>query len=99
MKKLVVALNGEYKHRYCKIVDHKSFTVAKKLLEPKLPNLGLTAFFQAMPDEFRVPGDPIKAYRNYYVYGKKNIAKWSRRRVPTWFKEHAKEKQNVTQLF
>ncbi len=85
LKKLVLALNTEYKYRYRKKNDHKSFTVAAALSEPKLANLGLTEFSQVMPQEFHVSGDPVTAYRWYYVADKKTIAKWTRRRVPRWF--------------
>jgi len=87
LKKLVIALNEEYKYRYYKNVDHKSFTVVIKLLEPKLPNLGLTEFCQTMPKEFRILGYPIRAYRYYYISVKHGIAKWTRRKVPGWFKD------------
>jgi hypothetical protein len=90
LKKLVTALNEEYKYRYRKRVDHKSFTIVTRLLEPNLPNLGLTEFCQVMPQEFRILGDPVRAYRDYYIYSKKTIAKWTRRRDPRWFKRCAK---------
>jgi hypothetical protein len=82
LKKLVIALNEEYKR-----INHKSFTVAARLVEPKLANLGLTDFYQVMPREFYVVGDPVTVYRRYYICGKKSIAKWTRRRVPRWFRK------------
>jgi hypothetical protein len=85
LKKLVMALNKEYKYRYYKNVDHKSFVVVTKLLEPKLPNSGLTEFYQVMPQEFRIVGDSVAAYRHYYSNHKKRMAKWTRRRTPRWF--------------
>jgi hypothetical protein len=86
LKKLVTALNAEYKYRYKKKIDHKSYKIVLKLCEPKLPNKTLTEFSQVMPEEFRILGDPITAYRNYYRVGKKSIAKWTRRKTPSWFK-------------
>jgi len=85
LKRLVIALNEEYKYRYHKKINHKSFTVATGLLEPRLANIGLTEFYQAMPQEFHVLGDPVTAYRRYYICSKKSIAKWTNRRVPRWF--------------
>lgn len=87
LKRLVIALNEEYKYRYYKSVDHKSFTVVNKLLEPKLPNLGLTEFCQVMPQELRILICPVRAYRDYYIYSKNTIATWTRRRIPRWFKK------------
>lgn len=85
LKKLVIALNREYKYRYRKNVDHKSFIVVTKLLEPKLPNIGLTDFCQVMPQNFHIAGDPVAAYRQYYIHNKKSIAKWTKRKTPEWF--------------
>jgi len=45
-----------------------------------------TEFVQAMPDEFKVPGDPIQAYRNY-LNGYKGYAEWRYCQKPTWWDE------------
>jgi hypothetical protein len=52
---------------------------------PCLPDIGLTEFAQAMPDKYKVKGDAVKAYRNYYNGEKARIAKWKNGNVPTWF--------------
>ena len=39
----------------------------------------------AMPDEYKVNGDSITAYKKYYNGGKRKIAKWTRRDVPDWW--------------
>ena len=46
-----------------------------------------TEFAQAMPDEYRVPGDAVAAYRNYYLGEKIHQSRWTRRPVPAIFKE------------
>lgn len=54
---------------------------------PPLPRLGhITPFAQAMPDEYRVPGDAVAAYRSYYLGEKARFAKWKQGNVPDWFK-------------
>ena len=46
---------------------------------------------QCMPDEYkstelRIHSNTVRAYRRYYVNGKKDIAKWEKSRaVPKWF--------------
>ncbi len=43
-----------------------------------------TEFVQAMPDEFKVPGDPVTAYRNY-INGYKGYAVWNYSEKPDWW--------------
>jgi hypothetical protein len=76
----------EYTRRYGK--THKTHEHLAGLLEnrPTLPKLGAcTPFAQAMPEPYRVPDDPVSAYRNYYKAEKSAIAKWKHGNVPPWF--------------
>lgn len=45
-----------------------------------------TEFVQAMPDEFKIPGDPVTAYRNY-INGYKGYAEWRYSEKPDWWDE------------
>jgi len=45
-----------------------------------------TEFVQAMPDEFKVSGDPVQAYRNY-INGYKGYAEWRYSEKPDWWDE------------
>lgn len=94
LRKLAFALNEEYKFRFKHIENHKAYEIVAKLQEPPLPNIGLTEHPQAMPDIYKIPGNPIQAYRNYYVGMKKPFATWKRRRRPRWYIEMLKENQN-----
>ena len=40
---------------------------------------------QCMPDEYKVPDDAVKAYRNYYIGEKSGFAKWAYTRTPDWW--------------
>lgn len=84
--RLSLALNDEYRHRYCKTSDHKSAGVVKTLSPPSINDIGLTEFAQVMQKGFRVPGDAVKAYRRFYINEKSHFVKWTRRKVPMWFK-------------
>jgi hypothetical protein len=77
----------EYTYRYGKI--HKSEAVLRWCEEnlPNIPDLGLTPFAQAMPDEYKDP-DPVKAYRSYYLGEKKHLFSWKNRPVPYWIGEN-----------
>ena len=85
LRELALALNDEYRYRYTKEADHKSAMVVQGLPLPPIEDVGLTEFAQAMPDEYKVPGDPVRAYREFYHGEKAHFAKWTRREPPTWF--------------
>lgn len=78
-------IHNEFQFRYQKI--HKSGLVidwaGENLLD--IPDIGLTPYAQAMPDQYKVDGDAVTAYRQYYIGEKSHIAKWSKREKPEWF--------------
>jgi hypothetical protein len=70
----MIALGKEYTKRYSK--DHLTIMKCGSVLS-KLPNnilnKGLTPMPQCMPDQYKVPGDSVNAYWNYYEAEKANI--------------------------
>lgn len=76
---MALALNDEYRYRYEKEVDDESAVVARGLPKPPLKDAGLTEFVQVMPDEYKVTGDPVSAYRRFYVEEKSRFALTERR--------------------
>jgi hypothetical protein len=80
---LACDLNAEYKYRYDKIDNHKSYELIKTLPMPFLPDIGLTPFVQAMPDCYK-NSDAVTAYRNYYINEKTELLHWKKRPVPEW---------------
>jgi len=85
LQRLALALNDEYRYRYRKSVDHKSAVIVRELPPPAIEDLGLTEFAQVMPEQYRVPGDGVLAYRKFYLKEKVRFAAWTRRRPPRWF--------------
>ena len=85
---LTDALNNEYRYRYEKKVNHKSFDVIKNLPLPDLPNNGLTQWARAMPIECKIKNNVVESYRNYYRMKKKRILKYTKRNIPIWIKQH-----------
>jgi hypothetical protein len=78
------ALLEEYNYRYEK--THGT-TKVKEILEsiPEgIPDIGLTAFAQALPQEYKQK-DAVKAYREFYKKEKSHFAKWTKRKKPEWF--------------
>lgn len=86
LKRLTRLLNYEYKYRYNKDVNHKSYDLVKTLPTPDIPDIGLTPFAQAMPDQYKNK-DAVKAYREYYLKEKSLLLKWTKRIIPKWTKE------------
>lgn len=84
LRELCYALNEEYQFRFEHSISHKSAIVASGLESPELPSLGITERPQAMPDKYRVAGDPVSAYRNYYLGEKRHLLKYTKRGLPYW---------------
>ena len=79
---LTKALNDEYKFRYNKIQDHKSWTAIKDLPLPNLKNIGLTRWARAMPIEAKIDNDVIASYHKYYRDFKQHLHKFTKREHP-----------------
>lgn len=97
----VVWLNAEYRLRFNSTADHKSRSIAwqavillkrKYLREQPLEWDNHTEFVQCMPEQYCVEGDPVAAYRKYYVHEKRHFARWKRGTPqPEWFTTQVKE--------
>ena len=85
------ALAAEYVFRYStqeKPKSHKSLQVIEWAAAhlPPLEAKGVTTRPQAMPDHYRVDGDPVSAYRAYYMGEKAELLTYTRREVPNWLR-------------
>eukprot|EP00768_Dysnectes_brevis_P009549 gnl/Dysnectes_brevis/9722_a18375_195.p1 GENE.gnl/Dysnectes_brevis/9722_a18375_195~~gnl/Dysnectes_brevis/9722_a18375_195.p1 ORF type:complete len:271 (+),score=54.64 gnl/Dysnectes_brevis/9722_a18375_195:46-858(+) len=85
-----LALAEEYRYRFKK--THKSERIIRHLLKHHPPSEAFpsqepapTMPPQAMPEEYRVPGDTVQAYRRYYMGAKRHLASWRRRGKPSWY--------------
>lgn len=92
LRELALSLNDEYRYRFERSEDHGSAVVAGGLAWPPIRDTGLTSFAQAVPDAYKVPGDPVRAYRRFYIAEKARFATWTRRSIPTWFREGTEAK-------
>lgn len=75
----------EYTHRYGK--EHKSGLLRSQLNLPPIEikwEKSTMDFPLCMPDEYKVQGDPVESYRNYYRHGKTKLHSWTKRNVPEW---------------
>ena len=75
----------EYTYRYGK--RHKTQDIIEWCAyhRPKIKDLEFTPPALAMPEEFKVYGDTIQSYRNYYIGDKKGFCVWKGRNTPEWF--------------
>lgn len=88
--KLGISLINEYNIRYSEgIKSHATATTIDWLAQnqPNIPNIGLTEFAQAMPEQYKSK-DAVEAYRRYYLNDKKRFAKWVKGTPPpNWWIE------------
>ena len=65
LRDLTYELHTEWKYRYGhpESKTHKSFDVVCNLSVPNLPDIEMTDFALAMPDEYKT-NDPVESYRN-----------------------------------
>ena len=78
----------EYTYRYGK--QHSMEKLYRDYLAFAPKNLLCNAFKeppQAMPDNCKVQGDAVKAYRQYYIQEKSRFAKWKMGNMPDWYRE------------
>lgn len=79
-------LHKEFQHRRGK--SHKTFDTLSAALwvsPDNCPLVPVTPFALCMPDEYKVDGDAVMSYRNYYRYGKSDVVSWNwANNTPDW---------------
>lgn len=83
---LLVRLCQEYTFRYGKV--HKCFEIGlvHKLATPpnNIKHDDFTEPTPAMPEQYKVAGDSVQSYHNYYNGEKQRMFSWKKREVPSW---------------
>jgi hypothetical protein len=77
-------LCNEYTHRYGK--HHATTRLDSELMIPpkNIPIGEFTEPTPAMPDHYKVAGDSIQSYKNYYLGDKTRMFSWKNREIPSW---------------
>lgn len=86
---LMRELNNEFMRRYRKTKPHATIEklgYALKYLPDNIKRGEMTPPALCMPDEYKVEGDPVQSYRNFYCGAKARFATWTNAPVPEWFK-------------
>jgi hypothetical protein len=82
--RLFVAVCAEYTFRYGKV--HATARLIAPLQSP--PNhsqsYGFSEPTPAMPDNYKVAGNVMQSYRNYYLGSKSQLFAWKNRPIPDW---------------
>ena len=87
LAELLERLCGEYTYRYGKI--HKTerdglMQFLKNNFPKNIPWDKFTEPTPAMPEQYKIPGDSITSYKNYYLGEKSHMFVWKNRQTPTF---------------
>ena len=90
LAQLLWDLSDEYTYRYGKVHKCMDSGLIQYLFEhiPKnIPRKQFTEPTPAMPDQYKVPGNSLLSYHNYYNGHKRKMFSWKKRDVPNFIKE------------
>jgi hypothetical protein len=81
---LLKSLCDEYTYRYGKIHKCQEIGLVDQLkwFPNNLPHGLFTEPTPAMPDQYKMPGNSVKSYHNYYNNEKQRMFAWKQRSVP-----------------
>lgn len=84
---LLTELHNEWQWRFNHQHNHKSYDISLQLNQEAildlLPDIGLTPFAQAMPEQYRNE-DSVKAYQDYYLGEKLDLLTYTNRKLPNF---------------
>lgn len=78
------SLLEEYTYRYGKKHACEKLLWALEVRPNNIPRGNFTEPTPAMPDHYKVPGDSIQSYKNYYLGDKTRMFSWKKRSEPVW---------------
>ena len=83
---LLKELCKEYTYRYGKFHKCEETNLVLQLLfyPNNIPNKAFTEPTPAMPDQYKVPGNSVQSYHNYYNGEKQRMFSWKKREQPEW---------------
>lgn len=94
---LLKELCTEYTYRYGKVhkCQREGLVDALKWFPNNLAQGEFTDPTPAMPDQYKVPGDGIQSYRNYYIGEKQRMFSWKKRPVPYFIQPNTQNHINI----
>ena len=84
LHQLLVELCREYTYRYGKVhkCEESGLVSALRFIPVNIPVGPFTEPTPAMPDQYKIPGNSVQSYRNYYNGEKQRMFSWKQRPVP-----------------
>ena len=82
--RLFLELLYEYTYRYGKRHKCQDLEYPLSLLPENIPDIGFTEPTPAMPEQYKVPGNSVQSYKNYYNGEKQRMFSWKKRETPEW---------------
>lgn len=82
---LFQACLSEYTHRYGKVHSTARLEAWLARQPAHIPQGEFTEPTPAMPDEYKVEGNSVQSYRNYYLNDKVKMSRWTNQAMPNWF--------------
>jgi hypothetical protein len=79
-------LMDEYTYRYGKTHACERLADALSYRPKNIPKGSFTEPTPAMPDNYKVSGDSISSYKNYYLGDKQRMFSWKKRPTPDWIR-------------
>lgn len=86
---LFSALLDEYTYRYGKVHATSRLKSDLSLPPQNIPQTKFTQPTPAMPDKYKVEGNSIQSYQNYYNGDKQRMFAWKKRSMPAWIKQES----------
>lgn len=77
-------LMNEYTYRYGKQHACEKLKQALAMAPRNIPDSVFTEPTPAMPDQYKVVGDSVTSYKNYYLGSKSAMFSWKKRETPGW---------------
>ena len=88
---IIVSLRcaAEFYKRYGKIHETaRKLTFPLQIRPQNIPLSDMTEPPQCMPDDAKIVGSSLDAYRNYYIKYKHEFAKWKMGNIPSWYSDN-----------
>lgn len=82
--RLFVCLLAEYTFRYGKVHSTARLSCALQTPPDHIASGDFTEPTPVMSDDYKVDGDAVQSYRNYYLGSKSYMFAWKNRPVPDW---------------
>lgn len=79
------AMLDEYTKRFRRVHNTQQHLLHWQQGLAAIPLTPMTPFAQAMPVELKVPNDPVRAYRGFYLRDKISFARWTLTPAPDWW--------------